>query len=83
MVYVRLHAYLLRRDAKGVHSEQLSLVENDFEGDCSEISDHGTYFHVTNGLIRSFHTEELLRDAQDKVVPAKSPMENSKGCPLR
>lgn len=68
---VRVSAYFLGGEAKDVHAEQFALVEYEFDGDSPNSSDHGTWPHVVNALIRRFLTDDVLRSAYDAVARAE------------
>lgn len=65
-------------------SEQFSLVEHDFDGGSEKSSDHGSWTHVTQELLRRFLTDDVLRQAQDAVTRAeKSGHEDESKCAER
>lgn len=65
---IRSITYLLDGDARDVCSEQFVLFKYDFDGGSAEKSDHVTWPHVVNALLRLFHTDDILRQAQDTVT---------------
>lgn len=51
---VRLTAYLLSREAKGVHAEPLGLVYSEFEEDWTRASDNRSWENVVHEIMRLF-----------------------------
>lgn len=68
---VRELAYFLGGNNKDVPSEQFPLVEVDFDGECPEDLDQGSWLHVVKALWRRFLTDIVLCKAHDAVSKAE------------